>query len=141
MTGTRIEHDSMGDVEVPADALWGAQTQRAVDNFPVSGERIGRDLIGAVHGDIQPFDGVERRDRQAQRSRRGFGLRRRPDAREVGEAATGQRGQEVRHGAPLNRHKGACGDGGPVKLRDVLDILLQIFKVALNDLLVVDFTL
>jgi len=45
---TRTEHDSMGDVEVPADALWGAQTQRAVDNFPVSGERIGRDLIGAL---------------------------------------------------------------------------------------------
>ena len=38
----------MGEVEVPADALWGAQTQRAVDNFPVSGERIGRDLIGAL---------------------------------------------------------------------------------------------
>ncbi|HEX3311977.1 MAG TPA: lyase family protein, partial [Streptosporangiaceae bacterium] len=48
MTATRIEHDSMGDVEVPAEALWGAQTQRAVDNFPVSGERIGRDLIGAL---------------------------------------------------------------------------------------------
>jgi fumarate hydratase class II len=44
----RIEHDSMGEVRVPADALWGAQTQRAVDNFPVSGERIGRDLIGAL---------------------------------------------------------------------------------------------
>jgi fumarate hydratase class II len=38
----------MGEVEVPADALWGAQTQRAVENFPVSGERIGRDLIGAL---------------------------------------------------------------------------------------------
>ena len=38
----------MGEVEVPADALWGAQTQRAVDNFPMSGERIGRDLIGAL---------------------------------------------------------------------------------------------
>ena len=38
----------MGEVEVPAEALWGAQTQRAVDNFPVSGERIGRDLIGAL---------------------------------------------------------------------------------------------
>jgi fumarate hydratase, class II len=45
---TRIEHDSMGEVEVPADALWGAQTQRAVENFPVSGERIGRDMIGAL---------------------------------------------------------------------------------------------
>jgi fumarate hydratase class II len=38
----------MGTVLVPADALWGAQTQRAVDNFPVSGEPIGRDLIGAL---------------------------------------------------------------------------------------------
>ena len=38
----------MGEVEVPADALWGAQTQRAVENFPVSGERIGRDMIGAL---------------------------------------------------------------------------------------------
>jgi fumarate hydratase, class II len=46
--GFRVEHDSMGEVEVPADALWGAQTQRAVGNFPVSGERIGRDMIGAL---------------------------------------------------------------------------------------------
>ena len=38
----------MGDVEVPVEALWGAQTQRAVENFPVSGERIGRDMIGAL---------------------------------------------------------------------------------------------
>ena len=38
----------MGEVLVPADALWGAQTQRAVENFPVSGERIGRDMIGAL---------------------------------------------------------------------------------------------
>ncbi len=45
---TRIEHDSMGEVEVPADALWGAQTQRAVANFQISGERISRDLIGAL---------------------------------------------------------------------------------------------
>jgi fumarate hydratase, class II len=44
----RVEHDSMGEVLVPADALWGAQTQRAVENFPVSGERIGRDMIGAL---------------------------------------------------------------------------------------------
>jgi fumarate hydratase class II len=35
----RTEHDSMGDVRVPADALWGAQTARAVENFPISGRR------------------------------------------------------------------------------------------------------
>jgi fumarate hydratase, class II len=48
MTEYRTEHDSMGEVRVPAGALWGAQTQRAVDNFPVSGERIGRDLIAGL---------------------------------------------------------------------------------------------
>ncbi len=32
-SGFRSEHDSMGKLQVPADALWGAQTQRAVDNF------------------------------------------------------------------------------------------------------------
>ncbi|MGH3510382.1 MAG: class II fumarate hydratase [Nocardioidaceae bacterium] len=40
MTDFRIEHDSMGDVEVPARAKWRAQTQRAVENFPISGRRL-----------------------------------------------------------------------------------------------------
>ena len=40
MTDYRIERDTMGEVRVPADALWGAQTQRAVENFPVSGNRL-----------------------------------------------------------------------------------------------------
>jgi fumarate hydratase class II len=46
--GFRIEHDSMGEVAVPADALWAAQTQRAVQNFPVSGERLPDTLIRAL---------------------------------------------------------------------------------------------
>ncbi len=44
----RTEHDSMGEVQVPADALWGAQTQRAVENFPISGEPLHPDLIRAL---------------------------------------------------------------------------------------------
>ena len=44
----RVERDTMGEVEVPDDARWGAQTQRAVDNFPISGETITRELIGAL---------------------------------------------------------------------------------------------
>jgi len=44
----RIEHDSMGDVRVPADALWRAQTQRAVANFPLSGLRIDTALVWAL---------------------------------------------------------------------------------------------
>jgi len=44
----RTEHDSMGEVQVPAAALWGAQTQRAVENFPISGRPIDRRLIRAL---------------------------------------------------------------------------------------------
>jgi fumarate hydratase, class II len=44
----RIEHDTMGEVQVPASAKWAAQTQRAVDNFPISGLRIERSLISAL---------------------------------------------------------------------------------------------
>jgi fumarate hydratase, class II len=46
--GFRTEHDSLGEVLVPADALWGAQTQRAVVNFPISGTRLPRELVGAL---------------------------------------------------------------------------------------------
>ena len=38
----RLERDSMGELRVPAGALWGAQTQRAVQNFPISGLRMPR---------------------------------------------------------------------------------------------------
>ena len=44
----RTEHDSMGELQVPAAALWGAQTQRAVENFPVSGRPMPRGFIGAL---------------------------------------------------------------------------------------------
>ena len=48
MTSFRVEHDSMGDIKVPADALWGAQTQRAVENFRISGRPLPRAFIGAL---------------------------------------------------------------------------------------------
>jgi fumarate hydratase class II len=44
----RIERDSMGELKVPADALYGAQTQRAVDNFPISGLTMPRQFIRAL---------------------------------------------------------------------------------------------
>lgn len=44
----RIESDSMGQMEVPSSALWGAQTQRAVENFPISGYRFDRRFIRAL---------------------------------------------------------------------------------------------
>jgi fumarate hydratase class II len=46
--GFRIEKDSLGEMQVPEDALYGAQTQRAVENFPISGQRFGRRFIQAL---------------------------------------------------------------------------------------------
>ena len=48
MSEYRTEHDSMGELQVPADALWGAQTQRAVQNFPISGMPMPREFIRAL---------------------------------------------------------------------------------------------
>ncbi len=48
MSATRIERDSMGELAVPAGALWGAQTQRAIENFPVSGWRMPRGFLRAL---------------------------------------------------------------------------------------------
>ncbi|MCW9048301.1 MAG: lyase family protein, partial [Gammaproteobacteria bacterium] len=48
MSKVRIEKDSMGELEVPANALYGAQTQRAINNFPVSGLVVPRAFISAL---------------------------------------------------------------------------------------------
>ena len=46
--GYRIEKDSLGEMRIPEEALYGAQTQRAVENFPISGQRFGRRFIEAL---------------------------------------------------------------------------------------------
>jgi fumarate hydratase, class II len=66
-TTTRLEQDSMGALEVPAEALWGAQTQRAVQNFPMSGLALPAAFIqalamikgacAAVHRELDLLDG------------------------------------------------------------------------------------
>src|SRR5437660_11278667 len=48
MSRFRIEKDSMGEVKVPAQAYYGAQTQRAVENFPISGQPLPKALIHAL---------------------------------------------------------------------------------------------
>src|SRR5882757_1341521 len=45
---SRHEHDSFGDIEVPDDALWGAQTQRSLHHFAISTERMPRELVLAL---------------------------------------------------------------------------------------------
>lgn len=61
MTEFRTEKDSMGDVRVPADAYYGAQTQRAVENFPISGWRLPAAMISAM-GWVKYACGVANRD-------------------------------------------------------------------------------
>ncbi|TWU41585.1 Fumarate hydratase class II [Novipirellula aureliae] len=61
MSQFRSERDSMGEVQVPADAYYGAQTQRAVDNFPISGWRLPPAMISAM-GLVKYACGVANRD-------------------------------------------------------------------------------
>ena len=61
MTEFRTEHDSMGEVQVPADAYYGAQTQRAVENFPVSGWCLPQPLIHAM-GQVKLACAIANRD-------------------------------------------------------------------------------
>lgn len=61
MSEYRTEHDSMGDVQVPADAYYGAQTQRAVENFPISGWRLPETMIQAM-GMVKHACGIANRD-------------------------------------------------------------------------------
>ena len=48
MSGSRLERDSFGDISVPSDRLWGAQTERAIQHFDISTERMPRELILAL---------------------------------------------------------------------------------------------
>ena len=67
-TATRIERDSLGEMTVPADALWGASTQRAVENFPVSGERFPRALPARARAGEGRAAASERGARRARRA-------------------------------------------------------------------------
>src|SRR5688572_28780384 len=61
MSDYRTERDSMGDVKVPAKAYYGAQTQRAVENFPISGWPLCDELIHAL-GLVKYAAGIANRD-------------------------------------------------------------------------------
>ena len=47
MAEMRVERDSMGEMLVPSDALWGAQTQRSLENFPIGTETMPAEIIAA----------------------------------------------------------------------------------------------
>ncbi|MEC7400069.1 MAG: class II fumarate hydratase, partial [Pseudomonadota bacterium] len=48
MTATRSETDSMGAIDVPADSLWGAQTQRSLQNFAIGEEKMPAEIVHAL---------------------------------------------------------------------------------------------
>src|SRR5713101_2465059 len=48
MADYRVEHDTFGDIRVPSEKLWGAQTQRSLENFRISGERLPLELIRSL---------------------------------------------------------------------------------------------
>lgn len=47
MSSYRVEHDSMGQIQVPADVYWGAQTQRSYENFKIGTEKMPTEIIRA----------------------------------------------------------------------------------------------
>ena len=111
--GFRVEHDSMGEVEVPAEALWGAQTQRAVNNFPVSGERIGRDLIGAL-GSIKGA---------AARANRELGVLDADMAEAIGDAAAAVARGEHDEAFPVDVFQTGSGTSSNMNANEVIATL------------------
>ena len=120
---TRVEKDSMGELEVPADALYGASTQRAVLNFPISGQRFPRRFLRALaqikqaaaetNAELGLLDDRPRRgDRRGRdRGRRGpprrpVPDRRLPDGLRHLDEHEHERGRRApRHGPPRRRQR------------------------------------
>ena len=74
MSDYRIERDSMGDVRVPAEALWRAQTQRAVENFPISGTRLEDEHLKAL-AQVKASGGMVQDDAYESGGTRGVSVR------------------------------------------------------------------
>jgi fumarate hydratase class II len=96
MMDFRTERDSMGEVRLPAQAYYGAQTQRAVENFPISGQRLPAELIHAL-GQVKWAAAVANRDL----GRLAAGGKNRLDSRQV--EALIQACREVADGRPVPR--------------------------------------
>ena len=108
---TRIEHDTFGPIDVPADRLWGAQTQRSLQNFDISGERQPREIIRAlvqvealVGGGQPPARACSTSSKAARHRRRGRRGDRRPARRRVSAGGLADR---LGHADQHERQRGA----------------------------------
>ena len=132
---TRIEKDTLGQVAVPQAALWGAQTQRAVENFPVSGQRLPRRMIRALalikaaaaqvnreRGGLPTAPGRGDRDRRARggrrQARRSLPGGRVPDRLGHLQPHERQRGDRQPGHPAAGRHAGQQAAGAPERPRE-----------------------
>jgi fumarate hydratase class II len=106
---TRMERDSMGEMAVPADALYGASTQRAVLNFPISGQRFPRRFIRAL-----ATDQARRRrgERRAGAARRRYARRHRGRRRQVADGA--------RRPVPIDIYQTGSGTSTNTNMNEVI---------------------
>ncbi len=109
----RIEHDSMGELQVPAAALWGAQTQRAVQNFPVSGRPMPRGFIRAL-GLIKGA---------AAEVNAGFGLLPKAVAKAIGEASAKVARGEYDAQFPIDVYQTGSGTSSNMNANEVVATL------------------
>ncbi|MDE2731096.1 MAG: class II fumarate hydratase [Bacteroidota bacterium] len=110
MASFRTEKDSLGPVQVPSRAIYGAQTQRAVDNFPISGQRMPRAFIRAL-GEIK---------RAAARANLETGLLDEPVARTIGEAAAHVISGELDDQFPIDVYQTGSGTSSNMNANEVI---------------------
>ena len=109
----RIEHDTMGEVRVPVHALYGAQTQRAVENFPISGK--------GLEPRRSPPSPASRRPRRWPTRARGAGRRRSPtrSPQAADEVAAGKHDGEF----PIDVYQTGSGTSSNMNMNEVLATL------------------
>ncbi len=113
---TRIEHDSMGDIEVPKDALWRAQTQRAVENFPISGTTLEPAHVVAM----------ARVKKSAARINAELGIIAEEQARAIGQAADEIIGGKHHDAFPIDVFQTGSGTSSNMNMNEVLASLADV---------------
>ena len=106
----RIERDSMGEVAVPDEAYWAAQTQRAVDNFPISGVRLERGMIWALASIKQAAAAVNER----------LGLLDAERAKAIGEAAGEVAAGQLDEHFPVDVYQTGSGTSSNMNTNEVI---------------------
>lgn len=119
---TRVERDSLGEVHVPASALWGAQTQRAIDNFPVSGLPMPPAFI----------DAVVQIKRAAAEANKALGLLDEPQRGAIVEACDRLLEGNHRNQFPVDRYQTGSGTSTNMNVNEVIARLAEQAGQAIN---------